>query len=55
MIELQVTLEELKEIRRGLSLRSQEIEVYDDETEKQYDKINNLYDKVLEIEERFDD
>ena len=50
-----LTYEELREIRRGLALRSQEVEIYDDDTEKLYDMINNLYDKIEKLESELEE
>lgn len=55
MIDVRLSLDDLKEIRRGLFLRSQEIEVYDDETEETYNNINKLYDKIERLENELEE
>lgn len=55
MIDVRLSLDDLKEIRRGLFLRSQEIEVYDDETEETYNNINKLYDKIERLESELEE
>lgn len=55
MIDVRLSLDDLKEIRRGLFLRSQEIEVYDDKTEETYNNINKLYDKIERLESELEE
>lgn len=55
MIDVRLSLDDLKEIRRGLFLRSQEIEIYDDETEETYNNINKLYDKIERLESELEE
>lgn len=55
MIDVRLSLDDLKEIRRGLFLRSQEIEVYDNETEETYNNINKLYDKIERLESELEE
>lgn len=55
MIDVRLSLDDLKEIRRGLFLRNQEIEVYDDETEETYNNINKLYDKIERLESELEE
>lgn len=55
MIDVRLSLDDLKEIRRGLFLRSQEIKVYDDETEETYNNINKLYDKIERLESELEE
>lgn len=55
MINVRLSLEDLKEIRRGLFLRSQEIEIYDEETEEVYNDIIKLYDKIDRLESELEE
>lgn len=55
MIDVRLSLDDLKEIRRGLFLRSQEIEIYDDETEETYNNIIKLYDKIERLESELEE
>lgn len=55
MINVRLSLDDLKEIRRGLFLRSQEIEVYDNETEETYNNIMKLYDKIERLESELEE
>lgn len=55
MINVRLSLEDLKEIRRGLFLRSQEIEIYDEETEEAYNDIIKLYDKIDRLESELEE
>jgi peptidoglycan hydrolase CwlO-like protein len=55
MIDVRLSLDDLKEIRRGLFLRSQEIEVYDNKTEETYNNINKLYDKIERLESELEE
>lgn len=55
MINVRLSLEDLKEIRRGLFLRSQEIKIYDEETEEVYNDIIKLYDKIDRLESELEE
>ena len=55
MIDVRLSLDDLKEIRRGLFLRGQEIEIYDNETEETYNNIMKLYDKIERLESEFEE
>lgn len=55
MMDIGLSLDDLKEIRRGLFLRSQEIEIYDEETEEKYNYITNLYDKIERLETQMEE
>ena len=55
MINVRLSLEDLKEVRRGLFLRSQEIEIYDEETEEAYNDIIKLYDKIDRLESELEE
>ena len=55
MIDVRLSLKDLKEIRRGLFLRSQEIEIYDNETEETYNNIIKLYDKIERLENELEE
>lgn len=55
MMDIRLSLDDLKEIRRGLFLRSQEIEIYDEETEEKYNYITNLYDKIERLETQMEE